>query len=88
MKRIIQKNNPVTNFLKIRFLNISNINLNIDLQGISAIALFLVQIIVLLELIFALSKFFNGVIGVYVSFRAKNLRESVFYLLSRGKNDE
>ena len=70
------------------FLNISNINLSIDLQGISAISLFLVQIIVLLELIFAVSKFFNGVIGVYVSFRAKNLRESVFYLLSRGKNDD
>ncbi len=70
------------------FLNISNINLSMDLQGISAIALFLVQIIVLLELIFAVSKFFNGVIGVYVSFRAKNIRESVFYLLSRGKNDD
>ncbi len=69
------------------FLNISNINFSPDLGGITAIAIFLVQIFILLELIFAVSKFFKGVIGVYISFRAKNFRESVFYLLSWGEKD-
>ena len=75
-------------YLTNRFLNISNINLNLDLAGITSIAIFLIQIIVLLELIFAVSKFFKGVIGVYVSFRLEHFKESIFYILSgRGGND-
>ena len=58
-----------------------------DIGGITSIIIFLIQIFVLLELIFAVSKFFRGVMGVYISFRTKNLRESIFYLLSwRGKD--
>jgi membrane-bound acyltransferase YfiQ involved in biofilm formation len=75
-------------YLTHSFLNISNIHLNLDIGGIISIIIFLIQIFVLLELIFAVSKFFRGVMGVYISFRAKNLRESIFYLLSwRGKDD-
>jgi membrane-bound acyltransferase YfiQ involved in biofilm formation len=74
-------------YLTHSFLNISNIHLNPDIGGIASIVIFLIQIFVLLELIFAVSKFFRGVMGVYISFRAKNLRESIFYLLSwRGKD--
>ena len=74
-------------YLTNSFLNISNINLNLDSAGITSIAIFLIQIIVLLELIFAVSKFFKGVIGVYVSFRAEHFKESIFYILSwRGRD--
>lgn len=74
-------------YLTHSFLNISNIHLNLDIGGITAIIIFLIQIFILLELIFTVSKFFRGVISVYVSFRAKNLRESIFYLLSwRGRD--
>lgn len=74
-------------YLTHSFLNISNINLNFNLSGIVSVVIFIIQIIVLLELIFAVSKFFKGVIGVYISFRAKNLRESIFFILSwRGKD--
>lgn len=74
-------------YLTHSFLSVSNLNLSLDVQGIISVFVFLIQIIILLELIFAVSKFFKGVIGVYVSFRAKNLRESIFYLLSwRGKD--
>jgi hypothetical protein len=70
------------------FINISNINFSTGLEGISSIIIFVIQIFIILELIFAISKFFKGVMGVYISFRAKNLRESVFYLLSwSGKDD-
>jgi hypothetical protein len=74
-------------YLTHSFLNLSNINFTPDINGLIAIIIFLVQIIILLEIIFAVSKFFQGVIGIYVSFRAKNLRESIFYFLSwREKN--
>lgn len=74
-------------YLTHSFINITNIQLTLNVDGITAIIIFLIQIFILLELIFAVSRFFRGVIGVYVSFRAKNLRESVFYLLSwRGKD--
>lgn len=75
-------------YLTHSFLNISNIHFNFDGAGIVSILIFIIQIFVLLELIFAVSKFFKGVMGVYISFRAKNLRESIFFLLSwRGKDD-
>jgi len=75
-------------YLTHSFINISNINLSAGLGGIWSILIFIIQIFILLELIFAVSKFFKGVMGVYISFRAKNLRESVFYLLSwRGRDD-
>ena len=64
-------------YLTHSFLNISYI----DIGGINTIIIFLIQIFILLALIFAGSKFFRGVICVYISFRAKNLRESIFYLL-------
>ena len=64
-------------YLTHSFLNISYI----DIGGINTIIIFLIQIFILLALIFAASKFFRGVISVYISFRAKNLRESIFYLL-------
>ena len=74
-------------YLTHSFLNISNIHFNLDGAGLASIIIFLIQIFVLLELIFAVSKFFKGVMGVYISFRAKNLRESVFFLLSwRGRD--
>jgi len=74
-------------YLTHSFLNISNIHLNLGIGGIISIIIFLIQIFVLLELIFAVSKFFRGVMGVYISFRTKNLRESIFYLLSwRGRD--
>lgn len=74
-------------YLTHSFLNISNINLSFDLSGIVSIVIFIIQIVVLLELIFAVTKFFKGVIKVYISFRAKNLKESIFFLLSwRGKD--
>jgi membrane-bound acyltransferase YfiQ involved in biofilm formation len=74
-------------YLTHNFLNISNIHLNLDIEGITSIIIFLIQIFVLLELIFAVSKFFRGVMGVYIFFRTKNLRESIFYLLSWRGND-
>ena len=64
-------------YLTHSFLNISYIYIG----GITTIIIFLIQIFILLALIFAGSKFFRGVICVYISFRAKNLRESIFYLL-------
>jgi membrane-bound acyltransferase YfiQ involved in biofilm formation len=74
-------------YLTHSFLNISNIHLNLGIEGITSIIIFMIQIFVLLELIFAVSKFFRGVMGVYISFRTKNLQESIFYLLSwRGKD--
>jgi membrane-bound acyltransferase YfiQ involved in biofilm formation len=74
-------------YLTHSFLNISNIHFNLDGAGLVSIIIFLLQIFILLELIFAVSKFFKGVMGVYISFRAKNLRESVFFPLSwRGKD--
>jgi membrane-bound acyltransferase YfiQ involved in biofilm formation len=69
-------------YLTHSFLSISNIHLTLDIGGITSIIIFLIQIFILLELIFAVSKFFRGVMGVYISFRTKNLRESIFYLLS------
>jgi membrane-bound acyltransferase YfiQ involved in biofilm formation len=69
------------------FINISNINFSTGWGDISSIIIFVIQIFILLELIFAVSKFFKGVMGIYISFRAKNLRESVFYLLSWREKD-
>ena len=70
------------------FLNISNVHIYWGISGITSVIIFLIQIFVLLELIFAVSKFFRGVMGVYISFRTKNLRESIFYLISwRGKDE-
>jgi len=68
-------------YLTHSLLNISNIHLNLDIRGITTIIIFLIQIFILLALIFAGSKFFRGVSSVYISFMAKNLRESIFYLL-------
>ena len=68
-------------YLTHSLLNISNIHLNLDIGGITTIIIFLIQIFIPLALIFAGSKFFRGVSGVYISFMAKNLRESIFYLL-------
>ena len=64
-------------YLTHSFLNISYIYIG----GITTIIIFLIQIFILLALIFAGSKFFRGVSSVYISFMAKNLRESIFYLL-------
>jgi hypothetical protein len=50
--------------------------------NLGSIIIFIIQIFILLELIFAVSKFFQGVIGVYVSFRAEHLKDSIFYVLS------
>jgi hypothetical protein len=74
-------------YLTHSFLNISNIHPVLDFNGIISVIIFLIQIIILLELIFAVSKFFRGVMKVYISFRAKNLKESIFYLLSWRGND-
>ncbi len=74
-------------YLTHSFLNISNIHFNLDTGGFASIIIFVIQIFVLLELIFAVSKFFKGVMGVYISFQAKNLRESIFYLLSWREKD-
>ncbi|MDD3984499.1 MAG: hypothetical protein PHY59_01080 [Methanobacterium sp.] len=63
------------------FLNISNINLNFNLQGITSIIIFIIQIIIFSELIFAISKFFKGVIEIYMSFRSEHFKESIFYIL-------
>jgi len=68
-------------YLTNNFLNISNINLSFDLSGIISIIIFIIQISILLELIFAISKFFKGVIGVYMSFRSEHFKESIFYIL-------
>lgn len=75
-------------YLTHSFLNISNIHLYWGIGGITSVIIFLIQIFVLLELISAVLKFFRGVMGVYISFRTKNLRESIFYLISwRGKDE-
>jgi membrane-bound acyltransferase YfiQ involved in biofilm formation len=75
-------------YLTHSFLNISNVQLGFSLANLSSLIIFIIQIFILLELIFAVSKFFQGVMGIYVSFRAKHLKESVFYLLSwRNNND-
>jgi hypothetical protein len=74
--------------LDISILNVSNLNFSLSLAGVTSILMFLFQFFVLFELIFAISKFFKGVVGIYMSFRAKSARESIFYLLLRGKLDE
>ena len=75
-------------YLTHSFLNISNLQLGFSFANISSLIIFIIQIFILLELIFAVSKFFQGVMGIYVSFRAKHLKESVFYLLSWRTNND
>ena len=58
-------------YLTHSFLNISNIHFNFDSGSVASILIFFIQIFVLLELIFGVSKFFKGVIGVHISFRQK-----------------
>lgn len=70
----------VMDYITHSFINISNLSITTVNSG--SIIIFIIQIFILLELIFAVSKFFQGVIGVYISFRAENLRDSIFYLLS------
>ncbi|UTB31510.1 MAG: hypothetical protein NKF70_08095 [Methanobacterium sp. ERen5] len=70
----------VMDYITHSFINISNISFRAENLG--SIIFFVIQIFILLELIFAVSKFFKGVIGVYVSFRAEHLKDSIFFLLS------
>ena len=74
--------------LNISLLNVSTVTFSLSLSGIISILMFLFQIFIIFEIIFAISKFFKGVASVYVSFRAKNARESIFYILLRRKSDE
>lgn len=75
-------------YLTHSFINISNINLSFSSVNLMSLIIFIIQIFILLELIFAVSKFFQGVIGIYVSFRTKHFKESIFYFLSwRSTND-
>jgi hypothetical protein len=78
----------IMDYLTHSFLNISNLQFGFSYVNISSLLIFIIQIFILLELIFAVSKFFQGVIGIYVSFRAKHLRESIFYLLSWRSNSD
>jgi hypothetical protein len=75
-------------YLTHSFLDISNVQLSFSSVNLSSLVILIIQIFILLELIFAVSKFFQGVIGVYVSFRAKHLRESIFYMLLWRNNNE
>jgi hypothetical protein len=70
----------VMDYITHSFINISN--LSFTAMNLGSIIIFIIQIFILLELIFAVSKFFQGVIGVYVSFRAEHLKDSIFYILS------
>jgi hypothetical protein len=70
----------VMDYITHSFINISN--LSFTTVNLGSIISFIIQIFILLELIFAVSKFFQGVIGVYVSFRAEHLKDSIFYILS------
>lgn|GEM_PF-6200792 len=74
--------------LDISILNVSNLNFSLSLVGVTSILMFLFQFSVLFELIFAIFKFFKGAVGIYMSFRVKSARESIFYLLLRGRSDE
>jgi hypothetical protein len=65
------------------FLDLSTIKLSFSLGGLTTLILVLIQLIIIFEIIFALSKFFRGVVKTYLSFRAKNLKESIFYLILR-----
>lgn len=65
------------------FLNIASIQLNLSPNGIITIIIALIQIVILLEIIFAFSKFFRGCVKIYASFRTQKFRESIFYLLLR-----
>jgi hypothetical protein len=65
------------------FLDLSALKLSFSLSGVTTILLVIIQLVIILEIIFAFSKFFRGVVKTYMSFRAKNLRESIFYLILR-----
>lgn len=65
------------------FLNISSLHLSLSIGGVTTIILVIIQFIILLEIIFAFSKFFRGCIKIYASFRTQKFRESIFYLLLR-----
>lgn len=65
------------------FLDLSTIQLSLSLNGVLSVLIIIVQFIILFEIIFAFSKFFRGCMGIYVSFRKKSLRESIFYLILR-----
>ncbi len=75
-------------YLTNSFINISSINLSFSSVNLVSMIILIVQIFILLELIFAVSKFFQGVMGIYVTFRAKHLKESIFYLLSWRNTDD
>lgn len=75
-------------YLTHSFINISNLSISLTSGNLVSLIIFIVQIFILFELIFAVSKFFQGVIGIYVSFRTKHFKESIFYFLSwRNTND-
>ncbi|MBI5680441.1 MAG: hypothetical protein HZC47_06080 [Methanobacterium sp.] len=63
------------------FLNLSSIHLSLSLNGIISGIIVIIQLIIIFEIIFALSKFFRGCVGIYASFRTQKLRESIFYLI-------
>lgn len=65
------------------FMNLSSINISLSLNGIISVIIVIIQLIIILEIIFAFSKFFRGCIGVYASFRSQKFRESIFYLILR-----
>lgn len=65
------------------FLDISAIHLSLSFSGIITLIVVLIQLIILLEIIFAFSKFFRGCVKIYASFRTKKFRESIFYLILR-----
>jgi len=65
------------------FLNISSIHLSLSFNGIITIIIVIIQLIILLEIIFAFSKFFRGCVKIYASFRTQKFRESIFYLILR-----
>ena len=73
-------------YLTHSFINISTISLSS--VSLFSIIIVIIQIFILLELIFAVSKFFQGVMGIYVTFRAKHIKESIFYLLSWRSTDD
>jgi len=65
------------------FLNISSIHLSLSFNGIITAVIVIIQLIILLEIIFAFSKFFRGCVKIYASFRTQKFRESIFYLILR-----
>jgi len=65
------------------FLDISSIHLSLSFNGIITLILVIIQLIIILEIIFAFSKFFRGCVQIYASFRTKKFRESIFYLILR-----